>query len=223
MGSARAVGSRRLLADVRIALVDQTNSPPCPVPSSDEMLVREEVCDNPWLASGTQQCGAFWTETTHTTECPSSGTVLLTLSHPFPKQVWPHTLQSDQPRKPLRLATLVKVIGRGREGCPHAGLGDGEQSISTHSNPSPATEVGRNPSRKWCKPPFLLPPRWARWAEEPRWGSLAASHRSFPSGSPAPSAPACCGTWDPPPARHTPLTSTRERSKGREVLLLTGI
>jgi len=72
---------------------------------------------------------------------PSSGTVLLASPHPFPKQNWPHTLQSDQPRNPLRLATLVKIVGRGREGRPHAGLRDGEQSTSTHSSPSLAAEA----------------------------------------------------------------------------------
>lgn len=139
MGFGVSPGSRRLLAHVRIALEDQTNGPSCPFPSSAE--VWEEVSCDPRLASGTQQCGASWAEMTFTMGCPSSGTILLTSSHPFPKQVLPHTLWSEQPRKPLRLATLVKFIGRGCEGGPHGGLGDGEQSTSTHSSPSPAAEA----------------------------------------------------------------------------------
>lgn len=35
----------------------------CPVPSSDEALLQEEVMDNPWLAGGAPQCGTFWTHT----------------------------------------------------------------------------------------------------------------------------------------------------------------
>lgn len=77
---------------------------------------------------------------THTTRCPSSGTVLVS-SHPFLKQDWLHTWWSHQPRKPLKLAALGKGIGPGCEGCPHAGLRDGEQSTSTHSSLSLAAEA----------------------------------------------------------------------------------
>lgn len=41
------------------SLGNQTKLPP--VPSRDETLIQEEVMDNPWLACGTQQSGAFWT------------------------------------------------------------------------------------------------------------------------------------------------------------------
>lgn len=127
--------------------------------------------------------------------CPSSGTGLLTSSDPFPKQVWPQTLQLDQPRKPLRLATLVKVIGHGHAGCPHAGFWDGEQSTSTHAGPNPAGEAhsGYKSLRKWCNPLFYLLPQWAHWAEEPHQGSVATRHHFFPWGSPASSAPALYG------------------------------
>lgn len=138
--------------------------------------------------------------------CPSSGTVLLASSHHVPKQAWPHTLQSDRPRKPLGLATLAKVIGCGRAPAPTAA--PARQQKHT---------VGRNPSQKRCKPPFLLLPWWRRVGQRNPIGlasppAIAPSPRALLHRQPLP----CSGTWGPPPTPRVPRTSTREPSKRGE-------
>lgn len=47
VGFGASLGRRKRLANVRIVLRDQNNGTSCPVPSSNEVLVQEEVCDDP--------------------------------------------------------------------------------------------------------------------------------------------------------------------------------
>lgn len=152
-----SLGSRKCLANVRIVLGDQNNGTSCPVPSSNEVCwFRKKsvmILDLHLVLSSVGLSAQR--PPTHTTRCPSSGTVLVS-SHPFLKQVWLHTLQSNQPGKPLRLAVLGKGIGRVL--MLASGMASRAPAPTAVSAQQQKQTVGRNPSPA----PIPPPPWWDR-------------------------------------------------------------